>query len=94
MGLVTTILSNLNRFTIFFTARFLRKFAVKCILNIPPHLAYVATLHCGTLMSAKQDTNDKLQCSVTTLCLRKKQDTKLLPITSRNVNRFSNFFHW
>ena len=66
MGLVTTILSNLNRFTIFFTARFLRKFAVKCILNIPPHLAYVATLHCGTLMSAKQDTNDKLQCNVTT----------------------------
>ena len=30
----------------------------------------------------------------TTLCLRKKQDTKLLPITSRNVNRFSKFFHW
>ena len=28
-----------------------------------------------------------------TLCL-KKQDTKLLPITSPNVNRFSNFFHW
>jgi len=30
----------------------------------------------------------------TTLCLRKKQDTKLLPITSPNVNRFSKFFHW
>ena len=29
-----------------------------------------------------------------TLCLRKKQDTKLLPITSPNVNRFSKFFHW
>ena len=29
-----------------------------------------------------------------TLCLKKKQDTKLLPITSRNVNRFSKFFHW
>ena len=28
-----------------------------------------------------------------TLCLRKKQDTKLLPITSPNVNRFSKFFH-
>ena len=27
-----------------------------------------------------------------TLCLRKKQDTKLLPITSPNVNRFSKFF--
>ena len=24
----------------------------------------------------------------------KKQDTKLLPITSPNVNRFSKFFHW
>jgi len=32
-----------------------------------------------------------VRCS--TLCLRKKQDTKLLPITSRNVNRFSKFFH-
>jgi len=32
--------------------------------------------------------------ATTTLCLRKKQDTKLLPITSRNVNRFSKFFHW
>ena len=26
-------------------------------------------------------------------CL-KKQDTRLLPITSPNVNRFSKFFHW
>ena len=25
---------------------------------------------------------------------QKKQDTKLLPITSLNVNRFSKFFHW
>ena len=25
---------------------------------------------------------------------QKKQDTKLLPITSANVNRFSKFFHW
>ena len=27
-----------------------------------------------------------------TLCLKKKQDTKLLPITSPNVNRFSKIF--
>ena len=27
-------------------------------------------------------------------CVSKKQDTKLLPITFLNVNRFSNFFHW
>jgi len=33
-------------------------------MNIPPHLAYVATLPCGTLMSAKQAINDKLQGSV------------------------------
>jgi len=26
-------------------------------------------------------------------CVSKKQDTKLLPITSLNVNRFSKFFH-
>ena len=42
--LMTIILSNLNRFTIFFTGRFLSKFAVKWISNIQPHLAYVTTL--------------------------------------------------
>ena len=42
----------------FFTARFLGKFA--------PHLAYVATLPCETLMSAKQAINDILQGSVAT----------------------------
>ena len=30
-------------------------------LNIPPHLAYVATLPCETIISAKQATDDKLQ---------------------------------
>ena len=38
----------------------------KWILKILPHLAYVATLPCGTLMSAKQAINDKLQGSVAT----------------------------
>ena len=33
------------------------------MLNIPPHLAYVATLPCETLMSAKQANNDKLQAT-------------------------------
>jgi len=57
------ILPVLNRFKIFFIRRFLGKFAVK---RIPPHLAYVATLPCETLMTAKQAINDKLQCSVAT----------------------------
>jgi len=48
----------------FFTRRFLAKFAVKCLLKIPPHLAYVATLPCETLMSTKEAINDKLQGSV------------------------------
>jgi len=60
------ILSNLNRFRNNFTGRFLPKFVVKWILKIPPHLAYVATLPCKTLMSAKQAINDKLQGSVAT----------------------------
>jgi len=47
------------------TGRFLGKFAVKWILKIQPHLAYVATLPCETSMLAKQDINDKLQSSVT-----------------------------
>jgi len=48
--LMAIILSNLNRFT-FFTERFLGKFAVKWLLKIPRHLAYVATLLFETLMS-------------------------------------------
>ena len=56
---MTVVLSNLNRFTTFFTGRFLIK-------NIPSHLAYVATLPCEMLMSAKQAVNDKLQGSVAT----------------------------
>jgi len=36
------------------------------ILNIQPHLAYVATLPCETLISAKKAVNDKLQGSVAT----------------------------
>ena len=55
------ILPNLNRFIIFFTERFLGKFAVKCLLKILLYLAYVATLPYETLMSAKQALNDKLQ---------------------------------
>jgi len=58
--LMTIILSNLNRFNFFFAERFLGKFAAKWILQIPPHLAYVATLPCETLMSAKQAINDNL----------------------------------
>jgi len=67
--LMVIILSNLNQFTIFFTGRFHGKFAVKCIFKIPPHIAYVATLPCETLISAKQAINDKLQGSVAA-CLR------------------------
>ena len=51
---------------IVFTGRFLGKFAVKWILKVPPHLAYVATLPCETLVRAKLAINDKLQGSVAT----------------------------
>jgi len=61
---MTLILSNLNRFQLFFTARFRSKFAVKWTLKIPSHLAYVVTLPCETLMSAKQAINEKLQGSI------------------------------
>jgi len=47
--------SNLNRLKNFMR-RFLGKFVVKWILIITPHLAYVATLLCETLKSAKQAT--------------------------------------
>ena len=63
---MTIILSNLNRFKNFLTGRFLGKFADKRLLKVPPHLAYIVTLPCETLMPAKQATNDKLQGSVAT----------------------------
>ena len=49
-----------------FTGRFIGKFVIKWILKTPPHLAYVATLPCETLMSAKQAIDDKLQGTVAT----------------------------
>ena len=68
--LMTIILSITNRLKNFFTGRFLGKFAVKWISQIPPHIAYVVTLPCETLMSAKQAINDKLQGSVVTYLRR------------------------
>ena len=35
-------------------------------MQVPPHLAYVATLPCATLMSPKQGINNKLQGSLAT----------------------------
>jgi len=61
---MTIILSTINRFAIFFTRRFLGKFAVEYVLKLPMRLACVATLPCETLMSAKQAINAKLQGSV------------------------------
>jgi len=63
--LMTIILSDLNRFKKI-NGRFLGIFVVEWILKIPPQLAYVTTLPCKTLMSAKQAINDKLQGSVAT----------------------------
>ena len=65
--LTTIILSNLNRCKILFTGIFRGKFAVKWILKVASHLAYVATPPPGeTLMLAEQAINDKLQGSVAT----------------------------
>jgi len=47
------------------TRRFVGKFAVKLLIKIPLHLAYVATLSCETLLS-RQAINDKLHGSVVT----------------------------
>jgi len=56
--LMTIIQSNVNQCkkNISLEDSFLNKFAVKRIgqLEIPPHLAYVATLPCETLMSANK----------------------------------------
>jgi len=52
----------------------------KCTLK---SLNYVPT-YCNKLMTPSED-----QC---TLCLRKKQDTKLFPITSQMLTDFQNSF--
>jgi len=41
----------LTDFQIFFTVRFLRKYAIKSLLTIPPHLKRVAGLPCETSIS-------------------------------------------
>jgi len=52
---MTIILSNLNEFTNFFALEdSLVNFQLNGYLKIPPHLAYVATLPCETLMSANK----------------------------------------
>jgi len=64
---MTTIPSNLNQFIQKkIQWNIPRKFVVKWVLKIPPHIACVATLPCEKLMSAKQAINDKLQGSVAT----------------------------
>jgi len=60
------ILSNLNRFITFFIGRFLGKLVVNWLSEIPPFLAYVATLPCENINVRKLAINDKLQCSVAT----------------------------
>jgi len=57
-----------------------------------------STLHCKTmavpfLPKDKQKVRGMVDKHTYTVS-QKKQDTKLLPITSPNVNRFSKFFHW
>jgi len=48
--------------------------------------------HCGRNSSAHLATiGQQKTINNTTLCVKK--DTKLLPITSPSINRFSNFFH-
>jgi len=49
--LMDIILSNLNRFTFFSLEDSLVICFKKVVIKIPPHLAYVATLFCETLMS-------------------------------------------
>jgi len=64
--LITIILSNFYRFKKKFTGRFLGKFTVEWILKMPSHLAYIATLPCETLLSAKQGDINVSQGSVAT----------------------------
>ena len=57
--LMAIILSNLNRFTIFFTARFLGKFAVNWLLNIPTTHGICCRTTLRNINVRKQAINDK-----------------------------------
>ena len=93
--LMTIILSIRNQFKNFFPVRFFDKFAVKWILKIPPHLAYVATLPYETLMSPKQANDDKLQGSVATyLRCTGLLITKLRIIAESEWNFFQSVNIW
>ena len=65
---------------------------------MPPHLAYVATLPCETLMLAKQATNDKLQGSVAAYLrcdeLVNNQIKKGLLLSPRVRNFFKSVSIW
>jgi len=64
--LMVTILSNLNRFSQFFSQIICSTVVIK---KIPPHLAYVAILPCEALMSETSDYQ-KIQGSVATYLRR------------------------
>ena len=51
--LMAVTLSNLNRFLKPLIDRFSRKFAIKWLLEIPPHSVYVVTLPCENIRYQK-----------------------------------------
>jgi len=95
---MTIILSNINRFKNFFTGKFLDKFAVQRILKTPLFLvlAYVATLPCKTLMSAKHAINDKLHfLRLLAVCRpgpKVHETITFLLVTLPNIHRFKKKF--
>ena len=97
---MTIILSNLNRLKISFTGKCLGKFVVKWLLKLPPNLAYVATLPCETLMSAKQAINDTLQNRVAIYRVGQKNWTvfrldnfvTVSPKKACSMSKFSQFY--
>jgi len=60
-----------------------------CVLSsvLKMFVAFVLVIYCASL-------SHLVKIFQILHCVSKKQDTKLLPITSPNVNRFSKFFHW
>jgi len=62
---------------------------------IAVHVCYIAQFIVVVPLTLLVVVPDKgpLNVCVYIHCVSKKQDTKLLPITSPNVNRFSKFFH-
>ena len=89
----TGSITKLYFFSIHLLYEYSKRFVQQPVLQ--PAAKCTRTLKANIFIITEQKVAASLfPCAVIYTVSQKKQDTKLLPITSPNVNRFSKFFHW